>query len=173
MKKANNPTEAAVQWNPSSEKASGWLVSLFFVQALNKGGSVKKPAFVIYNILVTVSFFIILYHHPFCYSFPTGQELTLPLLFHIDKTDTSLTTIIINYNIMDSNSVSSSLLLQLSHWTGADVAFIVPVERQERESLTLQVNGDAFFHNIDTLFTFFMIIVFENTKPNVRVLHFR
>ena len=51
-----------------------------------------------------------LYHHHHCYSFLIERELTLPLLFHNDRTDTSLTTIITNYNIMYSNSVSFCII---------------------------------------------------------------
>ena len=42
-KNANKPTGAAVPWNSSFERASGWP---FFILALNKGGQLKKsPAF--------------------------------------------------------------------------------------------------------------------------------
>jgi len=45
-------------------------------------------------------------------------------------------------NGLTSTQQQIALNKYLSHWTGADVAFIVPVERQERESLTLQVIGN-------------------------------
>ena len=128
-----------VQWNPSPERASGLAVLDFFRFGTKQGRASWKNQlpFVINNILVTGSFYIILYH-----------------------------------------SVSSSLLLQLSHWTGADVAFIVPVERQERESLTLQVIGDTslskhwhLFHN--EIFPFHDTCFWKYKKWHMRVLHFR
>ena len=41
-KKNNEPTGAAVLWNPSSDRASGWFVSHFFILVLNKGGTGEK-----------------------------------------------------------------------------------------------------------------------------------
>ena len=110
------------------------------------------------------------------HNFDIDRELALPLLFHNDKTDTSLTTIITNYNIMDSNSVSLSIIMIII----PIIVTAIPLDGSWRclycsggeagtwESYTSGETSIPFF--ITSIFfsqhAFSVILVFENTKNN-------